>query len=86
VKEIDFTLWYLREDFVEQDEEPVLVFGEAKSFAAQAFRPEDVNRMEILATAFPGAFLVFATLKDALSDDERSIIGKLALWGREPLD
>ncbi len=84
-KEIDFTFWYLRDYFVEQDEEPVVVFGEAKSFAAQSFKPEDVNRMEILATAFPGAFLVFATLKDALSDDERSMIGKLALWGREPI-
>jgi ribosomal protein S27E len=85
LKEIDFTFWYLRDYFIEQDEEPVLVFGEAKSFASQSFKPEDVNRMEILATTFPGAFLVFATLKEALSDEERSMIGKLALWGREPL-
>ena len=84
-QEIDFTFWYLRDHLIDQDEEPVLVFGEAKSFATQSFKPEDINRMEILATKFPGAFFVFATLKDTLSDDERSMIGKLALWGREPL-
>jgi hypothetical protein len=84
-QEIDFTFWYLRDHLIDQDEEPVLVFGEAKSFATQSFKPEDVNRMETLATKFPGAFFVFATLKDTLSDDERSMIGKLALWGREPL-
>ena len=35
--------------------------------------------------AFPGAFLVFATLKDALSEDEKSGIRRLALSGREYL-
>jgi len=83
--EVDFVFWYRRDRWFHQDEEPVLAFGEAKSFAAESFGPKDIQRMERLATAFPGAFLVFATLKDSLSEDERSAIGKLALWGRERL-
>jgi hypothetical protein len=41
--------------------------------------------MRKLAEKFPGAFLVFATLKDALSDAEKAEIGQLATWGRERL-
>jgi hypothetical protein len=69
----------------QDDEEPALVFGEAKSFAAESFQQKDIDRMERVATTFPGAFLVFATLKDNLSNDEKSSIGRLALWGRTRL-
>jgi hypothetical protein len=41
--------------------------------------------MRKLAERFPGAFLVFATLKDELSDAEKAEIGQLATWGRERL-
>lgn len=41
--------------------------------------------MRKLAEKFPGAFLVFATLKDELSDAEKAEIGQLATWGRERL-
>jgi hypothetical protein len=83
--EVDFVFWYRRDRLLEQDEEELLAFGEAKSLAKESFKEEDIQRMERLARAFPGAFLVFATLKDSLSDDERSAIGNLALWGRELL-
>jgi hypothetical protein len=33
--EVDFTCWYRRRTIVGRNEEPVLVFGEAKSFAAE---------------------------------------------------
>jgi hypothetical protein len=47
-----------------REEEPVLVFGEAKSFAAESFKPEDIARMRKVAELFPGASIVFATLKE----------------------
>ncbi len=42
--------------------------------------------MRKLAEKFPGAFLVFAMLKDALTDHEKAEIAALATWGRELLD
>ena len=83
--EVDFTFWYQRRRMLDLEEEPVLVFGEAKSFAVELFKDHDVSRMRRLAEKFPGAFLVFATLKDALSDAEKAEIGQLAIWGRERL-
>ena len=41
--------------------------------------------MSKVAGKFPGAFIVFATLKDELSDTEKSMIGELAMSGRERL-
>jgi hypothetical protein len=83
--EIDFVLWYSRDDHLRHyDDEPVLVLGEAKSFAAESFQPKDIERMQRLSESFAGAFLVFATLKDNLSEEEKSSIAKLALWGRIP--
>ena len=83
--EVDFTLWYQRREILALEEEPVLVFGEAKSFAVQSFKDDDLEQMRKLADKFPGAFLVFATLKDSLSDVEKEEIGRLATWGRERL-
>jgi hypothetical protein len=83
--EVDFVFWYRRDRLFDRDESPLLVFGEAKSLAIESFQDKDIQRMERVAKAFPGAFLVFATLKDALSEDEKSLIGGLALWGRERL-
>jgi hypothetical protein len=62
-----------------------IIFGEAKSFGKDAFKEEDVERMKILAAQYPGAVLVFATMKEAeeLSKDEIKRIRKLAEWGRE---
>lgn len=38
--------------------------------------------MRKLGWKFPGAFLVFATLKDTLSDTEKKLVADLASWGR----
>jgi hypothetical protein len=84
--EVDFTLWYQRDDLFDHDEESVLVFGEAKSFAVDSFKAKDIARMRRLAEKFPGGFLVFAMLKDALTDREKAEIAPLALWGWKLLD
>ena len=83
--EIDFSFWYQRDRTFGRAEEPALVFGESKSFAVESFEERDVARMRKLAEMFPGAFMVFATLKDELSPDEIARIGDFALWGRERL-
>ena len=62
------------------------VFGEAKSFGRHGedvFEQDDVDRMKLLAEAFPGSILVFATMKEELSQGEIDRIKKLAEWGRE---
>jgi hypothetical protein len=84
--EVDFTCWYRRRAILGRDEEPVLIFGEAKSFASEGFKSNDVERMSKVAGKFPGAFIVFATLKDGLSDDEKSFIGEIAMQGRATLE
>lgn len=83
--EIDFAFWHRRRYSFDGDEEPASVFGEAKSFAEESFKTRDIERMEALGKAFPGAFLVFATMKDVLSEGEKAALGKLALWGRGAL-
>lgn len=84
--EVDFSFWYRRDRCGGDEEETVMVFGEAKSFGTKCFHAKDVERMRQLADLFPGAFLVFAALKEALHEEERTAIAALAQWGREPLD
>ncbi len=83
--EADFILWYQRKEFFGSDHPTEVVFGEAKSFGKEAFQAEDIERMKALALRFPGAVLVFATMKraDELSKSEIDSIGSLAEWGRE---
>lgn len=83
--EIDFAFWHRRRYSFNGDEEPALAFGEAKSFAQESFKAKDIERMEALGNAFPGAFIIFATMKEALTEDEKAAIGRLALRGREAL-
>ncbi|MCY4403828.1 MAG: hypothetical protein OXD54_14755 [Candidatus Poribacteria bacterium] len=80
--EVDFMLWYQREETLAINYPTEIVFGEAKSFGKEAFTPDDVNKMKLLAKAFPGSTLVFATMKDRLSQKEINRIRRLAQWGR----
>jgi hypothetical protein len=83
--EADFLLWYQRKHTFGPDHATEIVFGEAKSFGKDAFKENDIRRMKMLAEQYPGAVIVFATLKEAaeLSKDEVKRIRKLADWGRE---
>ncbi|MFM0367377.1 hypothetical protein [Paraburkholderia sediminicola] len=85
--EADFILWYQRKGFLGSDYQTEVVFGESKSFGREAFQASDVERMKSLATRFPGAVIVFATMKNAaeLLPVEIARIAKLAEWGREYL-
>lgn len=83
--EADFILWYQRTEIFGLDHPTEIVFGEAKSFGREVFQEDDVMRMKYLAEEFPGAVLVFATMKesDELTSDELTRLRKLAEWGRE---
>ena len=80
--EVDFMLWYQREETSAINYPTEIVFGEAKSFGEEVFTPNDVNRMKLLAETFPGSTLIFATMKERLSQEEINRIRKLAQWGR----
>ena len=80
--EVDFMLWYQREETLAINYPTEIVFGEAKSFGKEVFTPDDVNKMKLLAEAFPGSTLVFATMKDRLSQKEINRIRRLVQWGR----
>ncbi|NQT01113.1 MAG: hypothetical protein HQ580_03760, partial [Planctomycetes bacterium] len=83
--ESDFILWYQRKQMFGTDYRTEIVFGEAKSFGKDVFKEDDVNNAKLLAETFPGAILVFATMKEAgdISKKEISRLRKLAEWGRE---
>ena len=49
-----------------------LIFAEGKTF--NDFKKKDIERMMDLGKAFPDAVLVFATLKECLSDNEKKIL------------
>lgn len=81
--EIDFACWYKRGVFSEI-EDAVLVIGETKSFGKNAFGRSDVERLKAVGARTPGACLVFATLKERISQEERRHLIRVAKWGRIP--
>jgi len=82
--EADFILWAQREGRGGLNKPTNIVFGEAKSFAIDAFRDFDIEKMKLLAETFPKSILVFATMKsyNEFSSDEIHRLRKLAEWGR----
>lgn len=80
--EVDFGIWW-RPRSVFNADEPVLLFGECKGF--DEFSTKEVSRARRLAEQFPGATLVFATLRRDLTAVERKRLGALARAGRKSL-
>jgi hypothetical protein len=78
--EIDFAMWCQARHRVSF--EPTFVIGECKSFKEQ-FEPRDLRRARDLAKLFPGALLVFATLREELEPAEKRRIAALARAGRQ---
>ncbi|USQ12965.1 hypothetical protein J2N86_09650 [Legionella lytica] len=82
--EADFVLWYQRQTSSSPHYPTEIIIGEAKSFGKEIFKEDDVDKMKLLAETFPGAILVFATMKEpeSLSSKEIVRLKKLAEWGR----
>ena len=68
--EADLALFFQVPELVNSKHE--LIFAECKTF--NCFEKKDIKRMVDLGKAFPDAVLVFATLKEQLSDNEKKIL------------
>jgi hypothetical protein len=58
-----------------------LLFAECKTYGR--FAPVDYDRMRYLAETFPGAVLVFSTLRRSLTASEKTQISRIAKRGRK---
>lgn len=63
-KELEADLTCLYKPSAWRETRTQIVHAECKSF--NSFKQDDITRMKVLASEFPGAFLIFATLKDHL--------------------
>jgi hypothetical protein len=80
--EIDFAAWYQRDSLSRLSTAPVLIIGEAKSFALNAITQEVINDLKSVVGRFPGAFMAVAVLKSNFSAQEKRTLTSLAKWGR----
>lgn len=78
--EIDLSLLFKESRFGSSSKTEV-AFCECKTF--DIFEKRDVDRMSLLAENFPGAFLVFATLRRNLEPKEKRLIARIAKRGRK---
>jgi hypothetical protein len=83
-REIDFVAWRQDLTALGPGNETVVLFGEAKSFAAEAIKDKDCELLREMGQRFPGAFLVASVMKDRLSSSEKKLLANLATWGRMP--
>lgn len=58
-----------------------VLFGECKTYGD--FEQRDFDRMRLLASSFPGAILLFSTLKRTLKDSEKKEMARIARAGRK---
>ena len=77
--EADLALFFQESRFLDPKTE--LIFAECKTF--NSFEEKDAKRMINLGKQFPGAVLVFATLKETLSTNEKRIFSSIANYYRE---
>jgi hypothetical protein len=77
--ETDFALFW--QDSIWGEQTDGIAFGECKSYGT--FETRDFERMRYIAATFPGAVLVFATLRKTLTAKEVRAITRLARAGRK---
>lgn len=72
--EVDLGLFFRKTQFREEAETRV-IFAECKS--ENSFAKSDIDKMKLIAEKFPGAVLVFATLKEELNSKEVALLKPL---------
>jgi hypothetical protein len=77
--ETDFALFW--EESIFGEKKDGIMFGECKTYGR--FGKQDFERMRYLAKSFPGAVLVFSTLRKSLTVKEISGISRIAKVGRK---
>ena len=68
--EADFMMFYRNAAFLERQME--WVFGECKTF--NKFKQRDIDRMQVISDNFPNSVLVFATLSQDFSEEEKTLL------------
>lgn len=79
-KEIETDLCLVTEKEYGDDSSQELLFSECKTY--NKFEKKDVERMQELANEFPGAALVFSTLRSELTTTEKRMLKPLVNKGR----
>lgn len=82
--EVDFVTWYQEGEKFWLDPEPVLMFGETKSFGTEVFHQKDIDRLKTLSQLFPGSFFVLSAMKQEFGEAEKARMRAFAEWGRTP--
>lgn len=77
--EADLALFFQASKF--DDSQTQVIFVECKTF--NDFKEKDADKMERLGEAFPGAVLVFATLKETLNEEEQTILRRVIIRSRK---
>ncbi|MCG9129819.1 hypothetical protein JT359_19690 [Candidatus Poribacteria bacterium] len=77
--EADLAIFFQESRFLYPKTE--LIFVECKTF--NSFNKKDTERMLNLGEQFPDAYLVFATLKESLNEDEKEILREVANYSQE---
>ncbi len=77
--EADFSMLW-QESVYGENREGIL-FGESKTYGK--FKKKDFDRMRFLAKTFPGAILVFSTLRKSLTSEEVAAITSITKRGRK---
>ena len=68
--EADLGLFYQNTEFGKEKRE--IIFAECKTY--NRFVKKDIDRLKILASAFPGSIIVFSTLNSSLTINEKKLI------------
>jgi len=76
--EVDLGLFLQRMHYGTLETE--LLLAECKTFSS--FERADIDRMNAVSKEFPGAVIVFATLRDSLKESERMLLRPLVNKGR----
>ena len=77
--ESDLALFVRASRFMERRTE--LLFAECKTF--NVFESKDATRMKAIGSEFPGAALIFATLRKSLTDKEKRLLHPVVNQGRK---
>lgn len=80
-REVDFAFWYRKERLSDQKNEPRFVVGEAKSFANEAIKKDDLDGLRAVAKMLPGTVLVVSVMKPHFSETEKKLLQNLVRWG-----
>ncbi len=84
--EVDFAIWLSDERGYESYGEPKLLIGEAKSYAFEAIKEDDLSKLKIAASLMPDSILVISVLKTEFSDNEVDLLKGFVEWAREPVN